>query len=263
MGVEGRAALVTGATSGIGAAIAQALAAAGARVAVAGRDAQRGEAVVAGIREAGGVAELVSHDAADPASAEAVAASATAAVGPIDILVNNAGTMFFGPFAEHPVGAFDTAVAVNLRGPFVLTQALIGGMAERCYGRVIFISSNGARSGAAMTSLYAMTKAGLEGLMRALMAEYAGHGITFNTVQPGLVDTPLTATMLAEPGMRSHFAGFHPGGRVGDPADIAHAVLLLADDAAGHFQANLVCVDGGLTSAIGYAVAAPPAGKQQ
>jgi 2-hydroxycyclohexanecarboxyl-CoA dehydrogenase len=263
MGVESRAALVTGASSGIGAAIAKALGHAGARVAVAGRDAARGGAVAAAIRGAGGVAEFVSHDAAAPGSAHEVAERAAAAVGEIDILVNNAGTMFFGPFASHPLAAFDTAVAVNLRGPFLLTQAVLPGMAQRAYGRVIFISSNGARSGAANTSLYAMTKAGLEGLMRALMAEYAAQGVTFNTVQPGLVDTPLTATMLAEPGMRSHFAGFHPGRRVGEPTDIAHAVCLLADDAAGHLQANVITVDGGLTAAIGYAVAEPPADKQQ
>jgi 2-hydroxycyclohexanecarboxyl-CoA dehydrogenase len=263
MGVEGRAALVTGATSGIGAAIARGLGLAGARVAVAGRDRERGQAVVAAIREAGGSAAFVAHDAADPGSAREVAELAIASVGAIEILVNNAGTMFFGSFAEHQLQAFDTAVAVNLRGPYLLTQAVVPGMAQRGYGRVIFISSNGARSGAANTSLYAMTKAALEGLMRALMAEYAAQGITFNTVQPGLVDTPLTATMLAEPGMRSHFAGFHPGRRVGEPADIAHAVILLADDAASHLQANVITADGGLTAAIGYAVAEPPADKEQ
>lgn len=263
MGVEGRAALVTGGTSGIGEAIARALALAGARVAVAGRDRERGQTVVASIRTAGGVAEFVAHDAADPDSARMAAERAAATVGAIDLLINNAGTMFFGSFAEHPLQAFETAVAVNLRGPYLLTQAIVPGMAERGYGRVIFISSNGARCGAANTSLYAMTKSGLEGLMRALMAEYAAQGITFNAVQPGLVDTPLTATMLAEPGMRSHFAGYHPGRRVGEPADIAHAVLLLADDAAGHLQANVLTSDGGLTAAIGYAVAEPPASKQQ
>ncbi|CAB4941093.1 unannotated protein [freshwater metagenome] len=263
MGVENRTALVTGATSGIGEAIAEDLAAGGARVAVAGRDAARGRAVVERIRERGGTAEFVTHESADPASAAAAVAATEAALGPIDILVNNAGTMFFGPFTQHPLESFETAVAVNLRGPYLLTQAVVPGMVERRYGRVIFISSNGARGGAANTSLYALTKSGLEGLMRALTAEHAAEGLTFNTVQPGLVETPLTATMLSDQAMRERMAGFHPGGRVGIPQDISHAVTMLADDAAGHFQNNIITVDGGLTTTIGYAVKEPPKEKIQ
>jgi NAD(P)-dependent dehydrogenase (short-subunit alcohol dehydrogenase family) len=263
MSVESRTALVTGATSGLGAEIARALAAGGARVAVAGRDRDRGAAVVASIRAAGGEAAFFAHHAGEVDSNREVAASVEHSLGPIDILVNNAGTMFFGPLAGHEAADFDQAIAVNLRGPFLLTQAVLPGMADRRYGRVIFISSNGASSGAAMTSLYAMTKAGMEGLMRALMAEFAPFGITFNTVEPGLVDTPLTSTMLSDPAMRQHFSNHHPNGRVGEVGDVAHAVAMLADDAAGHMQANVVMVDGGLTRAIGYAVIEPPADRQQ
>jgi 2-hydroxycyclohexanecarboxyl-CoA dehydrogenase len=136
-------------------------------------------------------------------------------------------------------------------------------MAQRGYGRVVFVSSNGASSGAAQTSLYAMGKAGLEGLMRALMAEFAPFGITFNTVAPGLVHTPLTSTMLDVPEMRARFSGHHPNGRVGEVRDIAHAVAMLADDEAGHMLANVITVDGGLTRAIGYAVIEPPEDKLQ
>jgi NAD(P)-dependent dehydrogenase (short-subunit alcohol dehydrogenase family) len=263
MGIAGRTALVTGATSGLGAEIARSLAAAGGRVAVAGRDRDRGEAVVAEIRERGGEARFFTHDAGRVESATELAAAVASELGPVDILINNAGTMFFGPLAGHAPADFDQAIAVNLRGPFLLTQAVVAPMAERRYGRVVFISSNGAASGAAMTSLYAMSKAGLEGLMRALMAEFAAQGVTFNTVQPGLVDTPLTATMLSDPALREHFAGHHPNRRVGVPADVAHAVLMFADDAGGHLQANVVSVDGGLTRAIGYAVNEPPADKRQ
>jgi gluconate 5-dehydrogenase len=108
-----------------------------------------------------------------------------------------------------------------------------------------------------------MTKAGLQGLMRALMAEFAPFGITFNTVAPGLTETPLTATMLSDAEQHERLARHHPGGRVGEAADIAHAVAMLADDAAGHISANVVVVDGGLTRAIGYAVVEPPAEKVQ
>jgi 2-hydroxycyclohexanecarboxyl-CoA dehydrogenase len=259
----GRVALVTGATSGIGAEIALRLAAGGARVAVAGRDGERGAAVVASIQSGGGEALFVAHDAVRPEANQELVDETERRLGSVDILVNNAGTMFFGPLAGHRVVDFDTAINVNLRSPFLLTQAVVPGMVQREYGRVIFISSNGASSGAAMTSLYAMSKAGMEGLMRALMAEFAASGITFNTVQPGLVDTPLTSTMLSDPAMRAHFASHHPNRRVGSPADIAHVVAMLAADDAGHLQANVITVDGGLTRAIGYAVNEPPEDKQQ
>jgi NAD(P)-dependent dehydrogenase (short-subunit alcohol dehydrogenase family) len=218
---------------------------------------------VATIRASGGVAEFLAHDAGEPESGGELARAAEASLGPIEILVNNAGTMFFGPFEQHSVQDFDRAVAINLRAPFLLTQAVAPAMAARGYGRVIFVSSNGASAGAAMTSLYAVAKAGLEGLMRALMAEYAPFGVTFNTVEPGLIDTPLTATMLSDPELRAHFAAHHPNRRVGQPGDVAHAVVMLADDAAGHMQANVVIVDGGITRAIAYAVVEPPEDKQQ
>jgi 2-hydroxycyclohexanecarboxyl-CoA dehydrogenase len=263
LSTAGRVALVTGATSGIGAELATRLAAGGARVAVAGRDRERGAIVVASIREAGGEAVFVAHDALPVEANRELVDETERCLGPVDILVNNAGTMFFGPLAGHRAVDFDTAINVNLRSPFLLTQAVVPGMVERGHGRVIFVSSNGALSGAAMTSLYAAGKAGLEGLMRALMAEFAASGITFNTVQPGLVDTPLTSTMLSDPAMHAHFAAHHPDRRVGSPADIAHVVAMLADDDAGHLQANVITVDGGLTRAIGYAVNEPPEEKRQ
>jgi NAD(P)-dependent dehydrogenase (short-subunit alcohol dehydrogenase family) len=263
MACENRVALVTGATSGLGAETARRLAVAGARVGVAGRDRARGDSVVAQIRAGGGTAEFLAHDAADVASARELAAAAERSLGPVDILVNNAGTMFFGPLAGHTAEDFDRAIAVNLRGPFLLTQAVVAGMAERRYGRVVFMSSNGAASGAAMTTLYAMTKAGMEGLMRALMAEFAPFGITFNTVEPGLTDTPLTSTMLSDPDMREHFARHHPNRRVGESNEVAHAVAMLADDEAGHMQANVITVDGGITRVIPYAVVEPPEDKVQ
>jgi 2-hydroxycyclohexanecarboxyl-CoA dehydrogenase len=263
MPIDQRTALVTGATSGLGAEMARMLAARGARVAVAGRDRERGDAVVGQIRSNGGEAEFFGHDAGVVDSNRELVGAVERGLGPIEILVNNAGTMFFGPLDQHAAEHFDRAIAVNLRGPFLLTQAVVPGMVERRYGRVIFISSNGASSGAAMTSLYAITKAGMEGLMRALMAEFAPFGITFNTVEPGLIDTPLTSTMLSDPALREHFAKHHPNRRVGEPRDVAHAVVMLADDDAGHMQANVVTVDGGVTRVIGYAVIEPPEDKKQ
>jgi NAD(P)-dependent dehydrogenase (short-subunit alcohol dehydrogenase family) len=263
MGIDGRIALVTGATSGLGTAMAISLAADGARVAVAGRDVDRGAAVVDEIVAAGGEAAFFPHDAAEIESASTLVEAVEASLGPIDILVNNAGTMFFGPFGGHSAEDFDRALAINLRSPFLLTQAVVPGMAERRHGRVIFISSNGAGAGAAMTTLYAMGKAGMEGLMRALVAEYGSSGITFNAVQPGLVETPLTATMLSDEPTREQMAKHHPNRRVGQPEDVAVAVRMLADDGALHMLANVIIVDGGLTRSIAYAVVEPPVEKLQ
>jgi 2-hydroxycyclohexanecarboxyl-CoA dehydrogenase len=243
--------------------MARTLAGAGARVGVAGRDAERGEAVVSEIAAAGGEARFFTYEAAEIEGVQELAHAVEQALGPLDILVNNAGTMFFGPLEQHDAEDFDRALAINLRGPFLLTQAVVPGMARRGRGRVIFISSNGASSGAAMTSLYAMGKAGLEGLMRALTAEFGSRGVTFNTVEPGLVDTPLTSTMLNDPAMRKHLAGHHPNRRVGEPQDVALAVKMLADDEALHMLANVIVVDGGLTRTIGYAVVEPPEEKRQ
>jgi NAD(P)-dependent dehydrogenase (short-subunit alcohol dehydrogenase family) len=263
VGIDGRTALVTGATSGLGAEMARVLARAGARVAVAGRNAQRGENVVSEITAAGGEARFFPHEAAEIDGAQELADAVERALGPLEILVNNAGAMFFGPLAQLGADDFERALAINLRGPFLLTRAIVPAMAERGHGRVIFISSNGASSGAAMTSLYAMGKSGLEGLMRALTAEFGSRGVTFNTVEPGLVDTPLTATMLSDETTRKQLAGHHPNRRVGEPADVALAVKMLADDDARHMLANVIIVDGGLTRTIGYAVVEPPEEKRQ
>jgi NAD(P)-dependent dehydrogenase (short-subunit alcohol dehydrogenase family) len=263
VGIDGRITLVTGSTSGLGAEMARALAADGAHVAIAGRDSERGAAVVGEIEAAGGRAQFFPYEAARVGAARELANAVEGTLGPIDVLVNNAGTMFFGPVEELGAEDFDRAIAINLRGPFLLTQAIISGMARRGRGRVVFVSSNGASSGAAMTSLYAMGKAGLEGLMRALTAEFASRGVTFNTVEPGLVDTPLTSTMLSDPATRERFAKHHPNRRVGEPRDVAIAVRMLADDDAVHVLANVIVIDGGLTRTIPYGVIEPPVEKQQ
>jgi NAD(P)-dependent dehydrogenase (short-subunit alcohol dehydrogenase family) len=258
MGVAGRVALVTGATSGIGEAAAIALAARGARVAVAGRDHDRGQHVVDRIRAGGGEGAFVAHDLADPEGGSALVASTTAAFAPPDILVNNAGTFFFGPTTAVQVAQFDLAVAVNVRGAFLATQAALPGMAERGAGRVVFVGSSGASFGVAMTPLYAMTKGALKGLMHALVPEWGAAGITFNLVEPGLVVTPLTAPMTGTDEARAPFLPHHPNGRLGEPEDIAHAIALFADDDAGHINGQTIIVDGGNTRTAKHSALPPP-----
>jgi 3-oxoacyl-[acyl-carrier protein] reductase len=237
VGVEGRVALVTGATSGIGEATAHTLAARGARVAVAGRDADRGRAVVAAITAAGGEAAFVPHDLADPHGGEAVVAATVKALGQPRILVSNAGTFFFGPTPDVTPDEFDLAMRVNL------------------------IGSSGGSVGVAMTPLYAMTKAALKGLMVALVPEWGSAGVTFNVVEPGLVETPLTAPMTGTEEQREQFFPHHPTGRIGVPQDIAHAIAMFADDDAEHINAQVLLVDGGNTATAKHSALPPPPGR--
>jgi 3-oxoacyl-[acyl-carrier protein] reductase len=260
MGVEGRVAIVTGATSGIGEASALALAAGGAKVLVCGRSESRGTEVVERIAAAGGEATFAAHDLSDPEGGRSLLAAAKAAYGSPGILISNAGTFFFGPYAGFSLEDFDAAVTINLRGGFLLTQALLPEMAEQGYGRVVLVGSSGASYGVAMTSLYAMTKAALKGLMISLVPEWGSAGITFNVVEPGLTVTPLTAPMTGTEEARDPFLAHQPTGRIGVAEDIAHAVLMFADDDAGHINAQTLVVDGGNTRTAKHSALPPPPG---
>jgi NAD(P)-dependent dehydrogenase (short-subunit alcohol dehydrogenase family) len=250
--IPGRVAIVTGATSGLGSEIAVFLAAAGARVVVAGRDAGRGQAVVERIEDAGGSAAFARHDLDEPDSAKALVAAAAETYGaPAEILVSNAAQFFSGPFDEIDRPEFDQAIGINLRGPFELVQAAVGGMVARRHGRVIFISSPAADFAVPEICLYSMTKSAINGLMRALVPEYGPFGMTFNAVQPGLTETGMTADMLSDPVVRARYAASHPNNRIGTMADVAHATQMLADDLAGHISGMSLLVDGGQTRTVG------------
>jgi NAD(P)-dependent dehydrogenase (short-subunit alcohol dehydrogenase family) len=253
-----RTAIVTGSTSGLGAAIARSLGADGTRVVVAGRDTDRGEQVAKEIRDAGGEAIFAVHDLRDAATAKSVAAAAAEAFGDVDILVNNAGTFFFGPFEGITPDEFDTTMEINVRGTMLMTQAVIGGMAEREWGRIVFMSSVAADQTFAHAVLYSTGKAALNGLMRGLVSEYAAKGITFNSVLPGLVPTPLTSPMLGEEYQREYFGKFHANGRVGRPEEVAHAVRMLVAEEAGHMIGQTIGVDGGITTVLPYEALPPP-----
>lgn len=261
MGVSDRIAVVTGATSGLGEGIAQLLASAGARVVITGRDEERGAAVVKAIEADGGKAAFVAAELTDEKVGEVVRDGAEQAFGTPQILVNNAGTFFFKPFSEVPLEDVDTAVTINFRGPLLITQALLPGMVESGGGRVIFIGSVGGSYGLAMTPLYAATKAALKGLMYALVPEYGSAGVTFNLVEPGLISTPLTSNLLGTPELQEKFLPHHPNGRVGVPLDIAHPVLMFADDDAGHINAQTIIVDGGNTRTAKHSALPPPPGS--
>jgi gluconate 5-dehydrogenase len=261
MGIENRVAVVTGGSSGLGEAVAGHFAAAGAQVLITGRDGERGGVVVEKIKAAGGKAAFAAADLSDENCGEIVRDAAAETFGPPDILVNNAGTFFFTPMAAVTLEDFDTAVAINLRGPFLITQALLPAMAEKGFGRVVFMASSAASYGVAMTPMYSATKAALKGLMYALVPEYGSSGITFNSIEPGLISTPLTSNLVGSPELQEPFIPHQPTGRVGVPEDAAHAALMFADDAAGHINAQSIVLDGGNTRTAKHSAMPPPPGS--
>jgi 3-oxoacyl-[acyl-carrier protein] reductase len=242
--LPGRTALVTGSTSGIGRAIAEALAAEGAHVVLSGRDPARGAAAVDAIRAVGGTADFVAADLGASADAvRALAAQATEVLGGhIDILVNNAGVYPSGPTADLPDDAVESLLHVNVRAPHALVGVIAPAMAARGDGVIVNIGSWISRIGIGSGPLYGATKAALEQLSRSWAAEYGSSGVRVNAVSPGVTLTE--GTEAARPILDAMVART-PAGRLGDPAEIAHAVLWLASDEARFVHGTTIDVDGG------------------
>jgi len=242
--LRGKTALVTGATSGIGKAVAQNLARQGAEVVLHGRDAARGEALVKEIAAEGGTARFVAADLADADDTLRLAAAA----GDVDILVNNAGRYEFRPTAATDAASFDRQITVNTRAPFLLVGALAPGMAERGHGSVVLIGSNAARQPAPFGAAYAASKAGTEILTRYWATEFGPSGVRVNTVSPGPVHTEGTAAMLGE-----HIAALdktNARGRAGHPGEIADVVSFLVGDTSSYVNGAILFADGGELSAL-------------
>ena len=247
--LEGRTALVTGATSNIGRAIARRFAAEGAHVVVSGRDRQRGEAVVEDIAAAGGRADFVTAwlDGSGAASRQLAAEAAGLLEGHIDILVNNAG-IYPGPSTvETDESTFDEVYAVNVKAPFFLTAASAPSMAKRGRGAIINIGSWIARLGIPRGSLYSSTKGAVETLTRAWAAEFGPAGVRVNAISPGVIrdegadgDVPPEIREAAGTMMLGT-----PAGRPGTPDAVAHAAVYLASDEAAFVHGTVIDVDGG------------------
>lgn len=240
--LSGRRALVTGGTRGIGAAIARSLAAAGARVVATGSSAE--SLARAAVGEPPGV-ELRAVDLADAAATEAFA-GAMAELG-FDVLVNNAGINKIALAGDLALADWDRIQAVNVRAPMVLCRALVRGMAERGYGRIVNISSVFGDVSRSQRAAYTASKYALRGLTRTLALDYASRGVLVNAVAPGFIDTELTRTVLGEAGMRA-MAERVPMGRLGTVDEIARVVTFLASEANGYLTGQHVVVDGGFTS---------------
>lgn len=245
---EGRTALVTGSTSGIGAAVARRLAADGALVVVSGRRADRGKEVVEGITAAGGRAVFVPADlAAGGTAVSGLAETALRAVGGrLDILVNNAALLIDpGPTADVEEELLDAAYAVSVKSLFQLTGALVPAMAERGSGAVVNMGSINGSVGMAGSALYSMTKAAVHSLTKSWAAEYGPSGVRVNAVAPGPTATERNSTIADK---LAPLVAATPARRIGRLEEVAAAVSFLASDEATHIHGAILPVDGGFTA---------------
>jgi NAD(P)-dependent dehydrogenase (short-subunit alcohol dehydrogenase family) len=235
--LEGQRALVTGATSGIGRAVALQLARDGAEVLVHGRDAGRGADTVQEIAAAGGKASFVAADLGDVADVQRLASDA----GDVDILINNAGIALFGPTAEFELAAFDRMFASNVRAAFFLVAALAPGMAARGRGSIVSLSSMAGGVGLAGGAAYGATKASLEAMTRAWAVEYSASGVRVNAIAPGPVYTPSPSG----PEFIAALGETTPMNRASQPEEIAEVIAFLASPQASYITGTTVAADGG------------------
>jgi NAD(P)-dependent dehydrogenase (short-subunit alcohol dehydrogenase family) len=246
--LDHKTALVTGATSNIGRAIATAFAAEGAHVVISGRSRRRGEEVVEEIRAAGGRADFIAAELDGSAKASrALAADATRALGGrIDVLVNNAGIFPGASTAATDETTFDEVYAVNVKAPYFLTAAIAPAMVERGGGAIINLGSWIARLGIPIASLYSSTKGAIETLTKAWAAEFGPAGVRVNAIAPGVIRAPapgVSGGADGHPGERMMRGT--PAGRSGTPDAVAHAAVYLASDEAAFVHGTVIDVDGG------------------
>jgi NAD(P)-dependent dehydrogenase (short-subunit alcohol dehydrogenase family) len=245
-------ALVTGASGGIGTAIALALAHAGARVSIAGRREQALARLVERLGER--CAASAVFDTTDEAAVVEAVTNIRHACGPLDILVNNAGSAASASFGRTDAALWSAMLAVNLTGTFLVTRAVVDDMLTRRSGRIVNIASTAGLTGYTYVSAYVAAKHGVVGLTRALALEFARSGVTVNAVCPGYTDTPMleaaVATIAAKTGRgedeaRATLAAANPSGRLITPAEVADAVLWLASPGAGAVTGQAIVVAGG------------------
>ena len=239
--LSGQTALVTGASGGIGGAIARALHSQGAQVMVAGT---RREALSTLANELGESTHIGLADFVDPAAVDRLVKDAETAMGRIDILVNNAGITRDALALRMDDESWRAVIEVNLTAAFRLTRAALRGMIRRRHGRVIGVTSVVAVTGNAGQANYAAAKAAMIGMSKSIAAEIAGRGITVNCIAPGAIATAMTEKLTAE--RRARLLGAIPAGRFGAPEDVAAAVIFLASPEAGYVTGHTLHVNGGM-----------------
>lgn len=252
LSLEGRTALVTGGSRGLGLQIAAGLGEMGARVLISARKPEELESATAQLHAQGVAAEWVAADGAREADIARLADEALARLGQVDILVNNAGATWGAPAEDHPIEAWDKVMNLNIRGVFLLTQA-IGkrSMIPRRSGRIVNVASIAGLAGnppGTMTTLaYNTSKGALINFTRTLAGEWGRHGITVNALAPGFFPSKMTAATLATVG-EAALARYAPLQRIGGDEDLKGAALLFASDAGRHITGQVLAVDGGMSA---------------
>ena len=247
MTLEGRVALVTGAGRGIGAAIARALARDGAAVALLDLDGDAARAGAAALEDGGAKAVGVAADITDAAQVRAAVDEAAGSLGAVGILVNNAGWDKIEPFVDNTEADWDRILSINLKGPIVVTRAVLDGMIEQGWGRIVNIGSDAGRVGSTGEAVYSAAKGGIIAFTKTLAREMVRHGINANCVCPGPTDTAILDSM--DERLRAALEKVIPMRRIAQPEDIAPAVAFLVSDGAGYITGQTLSVSGGLTMA--------------
>jgi 2-hydroxycyclohexanecarboxyl-CoA dehydrogenase len=243
----GRTAVVTGAASGIGLAVAQHLAAGGHRVALIDRQGDAAREAARQLRGQGAEALAATADVTDRAGLDDALSTVRAAFGPVGIIVTSAGVEAFTPVTEITAQDWDRLLAVNLTGTFTCIQAVLPDMLAAGWGRVVTISSSSAQSGAPNMAHYVASKGGVIGLTKALAVELAARGITVNTIPPSIIDTPMARQAEKSgdfPGVEA-IAAMTPVRRAGTPGDVAAACAFLCSDQASFITGQVIGVNGG------------------
>jgi len=250
--LEGKTAIVTGGSRGLGLQMAQALGEQGARLILTSRKQEELDAAVARLHDLGIDASCFAGDLSDPAHATGLVETALARLGHVDILINNAGATWGAPAEDYPLEAWDKVMNLNVRSVFLVAQA-VGklSMIPRRYGRIVNIASIAGLSGnppdAMQTIAYNTSKGAVINFTRTLAGEWGRHGITVNAIAPGFFPSKMTKGVLAAYGADS-LAAAAPLGRLGDDEDLKGAVVLFASDAGKHITGQILAVDGGVTA---------------
>jgi NAD(P)-dependent dehydrogenase (short-subunit alcohol dehydrogenase family) len=247
--MAGKVAIVTGSSRGIGRAIAEALAAAGASVTVSARNAELAETVAVGIAAAGGASLSVSADVTRAADVERLVKATVQKFGRLDVLVNNAGiSPFYKKAEELSESEWDQVIEVNLKGTFLCSTAAGRVMIPQKSGRIVNISSVAGRVALPNLLAYCAAKGGVEQITRVLAAEWAPHNIRVNSIAPGYIETDLTSGLRRNPKLQEAVIRQTPLGRLGNVDEITGAVIYLASDAASYVTGQTLYIDGGWTA---------------
>ncbi|PZU92916.1 MAG: gluconate 5-dehydrogenase [Chelatococcus sp.] len=248
--LDGKIALVTGSGQGIGLALAEGLAQAGAHVVLNGRHREKLEAAAATITGAGLKASVAPFDVTDQPAVEAAVAKIEAETGPIDILINNAGIQKRAPFTEFPVEGWHEVINTNLHSVFYVTQAVLKRMVPRGRGKVVNIGSVMSELGRASIIPYTASKGAVKMMTRGLAAEFGKHNIQANAIGPGYFTTEINKALIADEAFSAWVSSRTPAGRWGETKELVGAAVFLSSAASDYVNGHLLMVDGGLTAVV-------------